>query len=115
MIRFIITLPFILVLFYIIFKFIWAEIKHRKHMRSISDFSDFHKKLLEWSNTITDLKVRDEYLVFCLELLDFKSGTKNMTNFKEKEQLELVIQKFGKYIPELQQKSRDEQIEKILS
>lgn len=61
-------------------------------------------------------KIKQEYVEHCLDLLRLQrnSGLKNF-KFDEDQELMKIRQKFGKYIPELQQESRESQIEKILN
>lgn len=85
--------------------------QHKRKVKSIDDYDKFHKKLLEWSNLIGDPSIKREYFNFCIESI----GVEDMVNFNYDSQIRIVHQKFGKWIPELNQKYRDVQIDKILN
>lgn len=71
-------------------------------------------KLIPWVSTISEQKIREQYVEYCLDLLHEKTKT-NKFIFDEDKEITKIRHRFGKYIPELQQESREEQIEKILS
>lgn len=83
-------------------------------MRRMKEYNDFHKQMLEWSNQIKDNSVRDQFLMHNLELLDLKIGSKSICKFNKEKELEIIREKFGKWIPDLVQKHRQEQIDKLI-
>lgn len=110
----IITIPLIILL-YIVLAFIWAKVQYEKSMRHTQKFNDFHQiKLIPWLKTIKDPKIQNQYIEDCLDLLHEKMKTNNYI-FDEDKEVSKIKDKYGKYIPELQQENREDQIEKILS
>lgn len=109
-------LPIILfiVLAFKIYRFIKMHVDHKKNMRRIQEYNDFHKQMLEWSNQIKDNGVRDKFLMHNLELLDLRTGSKSICNFNKEKELEIIREKFGKWIPDLVQKHRQEQIDRLI-
>jgi len=79
-------------------------------MRKIKEFDTFNSQLLKWVEQIEDSSIKEKVLLHSLEIL--KSGT--IEKFDRGKELEIIREKFGKWIPDLVQKHRQEQIEKLI-
>ena len=86
-------------------------IKLKSELRKIREWTSFHEQLLDWDRSISVSTVRLEYMQHCINLLEIKSDSPNWN--LEKELME-INRRFGKYIPDLQQKSRDQKLDKLL-
>lgn len=84
-------------------------------MVNLKEWSNFQEQLRKWADDISDLKVREQYLIYCLNKLDLRSEIEKWS--KEKQLIE-VKNKFGKHIPELYaqmlQEDRESKLTKIL-
>jgi len=80
-------------------------------MRKIKEFDTFNSQLLKWVEQIEDSSIKEKFLLHSLEILQ---DTKSIKKFDREKELEIIREKFGKWIPDLVQKHRQEQIEKLL-
>jgi hypothetical protein len=87
------------------------NIDHKRNMRKIKEFDTFNSQLLKWVEQIEDSSIKEKFLLHSLEILQ---DTKSIKKFDREKELEIIREKFGKWIPDLVQKHRQEQIEKLL-
>ena len=105
----------LLLLVFMFVKFIKETIKHRKRMRKLNEWSNFHKQLKDWSKEISDQNIRYKYMNECINRLANHSDRIDIIDdFSIEEEREEVYRKWGKYIPSLQEEIREIRLNKIL-
>ena len=89
---------------------------HRRINKRMDEYSQFNYQMLAWADEITDMSVRTDYLVFCVEEFtlkscDFNSKIQNRDLVKLKNE---IIEKYSNHIPSLKQEVREKKLNKLL-
>lgn len=113
------TLIFVLFCLYHIVKttidFIKSSIEHRKVMNMISDWSEFHKKMMEWSEEIQDEKVKKKYLEYCISILiSYTSTDGDYRKFPNIDEVRsYIFLNYKNHIPSIKKKIRHENLNRL--
>jgi len=96
-------------------RFVRGVLISQKRMNKLKDWSNFQDQLRGWAGDILDLKIREKYLIYCLDSLDLRT---KIEKWDKVNQLNEVKIKFGNHIPELKsqmiQEDRESKLSKIL-
>ena len=100
------------------FYFIKSHFSYKKRSKKINEWSQLNNNLIIWLDEI-DIKVKQEYILFCLDKLKLSNESIEVLSYEEMDKhisksKQEVIEKYSKYIPSLRQEVRDQRINKIL-
>ena len=116
--QFVIVLAVLATMVSILWNFIKEMRVHRKRMRKLKDWSNFHQQLMDWSKEISDVSVRVDFVNFCAHELIHQSNQnlkKDMLDDWDIGEEKLKIyQRWGKHIPSLLQSVREDKLKSIL-
>ena len=109
----------LLSLIFILYRFIQENIKYRKYMKNLNEWSKFHEQLMNWSKEIVDVQVRVNFINQCAHKLiktsnDKLSNDNLLDNWSVEEEKEKVCKEWGQHIPSLLQEMRDRKLKQIL-
>ena len=112
----IINIVSILVISRVIYNFIKERIRHKKVMRKIEIWGDFHKQLLSWADEITDSNTKVQFIDECVGKItsDHDARDKEIYSFDVELEKLKILKKWGNHIPSLKQEWREKQLRKIL-
>jgi hypothetical protein len=100
------------------YKFIEFNLEHKKRMRKLNQWSQFHGQLLDWSKEIVDDNVRVNFINQCVHKLINTSNDKlynnNLFDFSVEEEKRKICKEWGQHIPSLLQEIRDEKLKQLL-
>jgi competence protein ComGF len=120
----IIQILVILVVLSLVTPIVWGFIKetrtHRKRMRKLDEWSQFHQNLMNWSREIQDVDVRNNFINECVsrlvlgdsDRLDFDKDM--LDDWSIDESKKNICDKWGKHIPSLAQEIREKKLNQIL-
>lgn len=99
-----------------IFTTIRSGIKHRRRMRKLDQWTNFHKQLTYWATEIVDKTIKDQFLSECLaDIMNTKIGDEErFDQFDWHKEKMKVYQKWGQHIPSLLQEVRQEKLNKLV-
>lgn len=99
-----------------IIDFIKSSIEHQKVMNMLSDWSKFHKKMMEWSDEIQDEKVKEKYLEYCISILiSYTSNDGDYRKFPNIDEVRsYIFLNYKNHIPSIKKKIRQEKLDDIL-
>ena len=116
--QFVIVLAVLATMVSILWNFIKEMRVHRKRMRKLKDWSNFHQQLMDWSKEISDVSVRVDFVNFCAHELIHQSNQnlkKDMLDdWNIGEEKLKIYQRWGKHIPSLLQSVREDKLKSIL-
>ena len=101
----------------IIFSFVKSIIDHKKRMSKLNEWTEFNKKIIEWSGEIQDPFIKQEYLQFCMNrIFDSKKLTiDSISSGNETTKLKSeLVSRYLNHVPSLKQEIREEKLNKIL-
>ena len=103
----------------LVYSLIRDIINHKKRMKRLNQWSQFHEQLMEWSKEIVDEDVRLDFINKCAKELINYSNHKLKVNIlddwnTDAEKLKIYT-KWGKYIPSLTKEIRDKKLVQILN
>ena len=104
-----------IILLFSVYSFISKIVKHKKRMKNLNQWSEFHKKLSEWALEIKDEDIKIIFISECISKLN--QTEKKIINFDEFDwNLEKmkVYEKWGQHIPSLLQEVRQEKLNKLV-
>lgn len=106
-------LPFLFLLFplIMIFNILRERFLFKGKIKRLDDFHEFHKRLIGWIDEVKNEDIREELLVYCLNLMPISGDN---VDFNLEKETKLVNEKYGKYIPSLMVENRDKKIDEIL-
>ncbi len=104
-----------LVSFFVISAFLNIRRQTNKY-KAATKFSKFYNQLIEYSDEITDLNIRSEYIIFLMSIPLSYEETNTESYYEsliDKYKIE-ISDKFSNYIPSLKKEIRDTKLEKLL-
>ena len=110
------SLFFLVYAIHMAWTFIANTIKHRRRMRKLDEWTNFHKQLTHWATEILDKKIKDQFMSECLaDIVNIKiSDVERFDQFDWHKEKMKVYQKWGQYIPSLLQEVRQEKLNKLV-
>ena len=108
-------LPLLLLIYplYQLYKFYLDHKTHKRKMKNISDWGDFNKQCVKWSDEIKDNSLKEDYLKYLYDEIVSKWLDHGLFDVDKSRQE--IVDKFGKHIPSLLMEVRDEKIDEILA
>lgn len=94
----------------VLWRFIKETIVHRKRMKKLDRLSKFHKQLMDWSEEISDINIRDEFMNFCV----LSIPTRYTRDFNIDDEKMNIYLRWGSHIPSLLQEFREKKLNSIL-
>jgi len=97
------------------YRFIGDNRAHRKRMKKINQWSEFHEQLAGWSKEISDVTTRQKFMNECVNKLIEKvnDGIEGLDDWDIEEEKSKISKDWGKHIPSLLQELRQERLNKI--
>lgn len=100
----------------------WGFLKenrvHRRRMRKLNQWSQFHGQLMDWSKEIKDVGVRVNFINNCAELVHYGTdklrSNKLVDDWSIDEEKVKICDEWGKYIPSLVQEIREKKLNQLL-
>ena len=91
---------------------------HRRRMRKLDQWSQFHKQLMDWAKDIQDVNVRVDFINQCVHELIQTGNDKMNKNMLDDwdiyEEKKKICNEWGKHIPSLVQEIREKKLNQIL-
>lgn len=97
----------------IIYDFVKSIIEHKKTMKDLDEWHLFHKKLMSWSDEITDNTVKNEYIQYCVSLLLMRTNKVNVPSIEEVYQY--IIDNYSHHIPSLLREVRSNKLNELIN
>lgn len=120
----ILNILFIVVVLSLVTPIVWGFIKetriHRKRMRKLDQWSQFHQNLMNWSREIQDVDVRNNFINECISRLVLGDSDRlyfdkdMLDDWSIDESKKNIYEKWGKHIPSLAQEIREKKLNQIL-
>ena len=118
----ILNLIVVLTALFLIIGITWRFLKenriHRRRMRKLDQWSQFHKQLMEWSKEIQDANVRVDFINHCVHKLIQTGNDKMNKNMLDgwsiDEEKKKICSEWGQHIPSLVQEIRESKLNQIL-
>ncbi len=107
----------LLSLIFILYRVIQENIKYRKYMKNLNEWSNFQKQLMNWSKEIVDVKVRVDFINQCAHKLISEGDERTremLVDWSLEEEKQKVCKEWGQHIPSLLQEIRDQKLKKII-
>lgn len=101
----------------IIYDFVKSIIEHKKTMKDLDKWHLFHKKLMSWSDEITDNTVKKEYIQYCFSLflmITNKVDVPPSDAFIE-EVHQYIIDNYSHHIPSLLSEVRNNKLDELIN
>lgn len=111
-----------LVVFAVLIGITWSFIRdtriHRRRMRKLDQWSQFHGQLMDWSKEIQDVGVRVNFINHCVHKLIQTGNDKLSKNMLDDWDIDLekikICDEWGKHIPSLVQEIREKKLNQLL-
>jgi len=107
----------IILLSFIIYRFVKDNRLYNKRMRKLDQWKIFHEQLVEWSKEIVDSKTKQKFIDECLNKLIERGNNGingSLDDWNVEEEKREVYMKWGKHIPSLIREVRENRLNKIL-